>query len=37
MPETNEPQERRSLTPGEATDVLDGAEGHRLEALFVTG
>lgn len=36
MPETTEPAERRSLTPHEARDVLDAAEGHRLEALFVT-
>ena len=36
MPETMAPAERRSLTPDEARDVLHAAEGHRLEALFVT-
>jgi integrase len=36
MPETNEPTERRSLTPDQAKAILAVAEGHRLEALFVS-
>ena len=37
MPETSQPVERRALTLDEAKKVLAAAEGHRLEALFVTG
>jgi integrase len=36
IPETSEPDERRSLAPDEAKKVLAAAKGHRLEALFVS-
>ncbi|MDQ2726846.1 MAG: hypothetical protein M3Y91_03050 [Actinomycetota bacterium] len=37
MPATIRPVERRALTQAQAKMLLSAAEGHRLEALFVTG
>ncbi|MGI8751731.1 MAG: tyrosine-type recombinase/integrase [Acidimicrobiales bacterium] len=37
MPATVRPADRRSLTQAQAKSLLLAAEGHRLEALYVTG